>query len=165
MELWNALPGSADSNLQLGFKTAGFTAFAAICTYGGTFLFTALNPASAALYVATAALASQVSYHILEVFKETFEAPVVKLCFTVLQLFQIPFFFYLFPSPIGFALSAADRLECLNATAHFVAIPVFFHLGIVAWNDPTVTHLAAAVGVLLPLANGLGKYAKFFRQM
>lgn len=151
----------SDQIRQEVVKTIGCTLLTFVCGYGGTFFFTTLNPGQAALYIAKVSLVSQVSYHIFEKLKNNVQSPLLKNTITVIQLLQIPLFFYLLHG--GAILTGVEKLEMVVATAYFTAIPVFFHLGIIAWNDPSVTNIAAAVGVMLPLANGLGNYARAFR--
>lgn len=153
----------SEESQQYVSKTVGGTALAGICGYGGTFFFTTLNPVTAAIYFSTTALVTQLTYRVFEKMKESVKSPMLKHTFTAIQLLQIPVFFYLFHGVPGTFLSGATKLEMITATAYFTAIPVFFHLGIMAWNEPTVTHITAAIGVMLPLANGLGNYAKAFR--
>lgn len=145
------------SDEQLVSKTLSCTSLAAVCGYAGTFFFTLHNPLCAAVYLATAALTSQIAYHALEKIKSLFQSEKVKFALSAVQLLQIPLMFYLCP---GSLITGIAKLEIITATAYFVAIPVFFHLSIVAWNDPSVGNIVAAIGVLLPLANGLGSYAK-----
>jgi hypothetical protein len=146
---------------DLALKTTGTTALASVCAYGGTFFFTNYQPQIAATYFGLVALTSQVAYRVLEKLKDSVEKPLFKHLITVIQLLQIPFSFYFLHNGSQF-LSAAVKLEMIAATAYFVAIPIFFHLGVVAWNDPTETKIIAAVGVMLPLASGLRTYAGLF---
>lgn len=147
---------------QIISKTIGCTALATFCGYGGTFLFTNLNPWLSASYFGTVALTTQVVYQVLENLKANTENPATKYAISVVQLIQIPVFFYLSHGPIGPMIHGAIKLEMIVATAHFVAIPAFFHLAIQAWNDPTSANVAAAVGVMLPLANGLLRFTAVY---
>lgn len=149
-------------NQQFVFRTVAYTTLTAICGYGGTFFFTTINPKIGASYIGTIFFISQISYDFFEKLKSPITSPTLKNGITVIQLLQIPLFFYLFHGSSS-SLSAAVKLEIISATAYFVAIPVFFHLGIVAWNKPTFTNVATAVGVMLQLASGLGNYAKSFK--
>lgn len=149
---------------QIISKTISCTALAGVCGYAGTFFFTMHNPLSAAVYLATAALTSQVAYHILEKIKTFAQSQGLKHALTAVQLLQIPLMFYMFSGGPAI-LSGIAKLEVITATAYFVAMPVFFHLSITAWNDPTVTNIVAAMGVLFPLATGLGSYAKTLQQL
>lgn len=144
---------------QLIYKAFGCASLAAVCGYAGTFFFTVHNPLAAAIYLATAALTSQVAYHILEKIKSNVQSHGLKHAISAVQLLQIPLMFYMC-SGTPLILSGVAKLEVLVAAAYFIAIPIFFHLSIVAWNEPSVTNIVAAIGVLLPLANGLGSYAK-----
>lgn len=163
-------------------KVMGFTSLSAICGYGGAFFFTNVNPVVSASYFATVAVTSQVVYHLLERLKDPVETPAkqseskegseklkcpeipVKNHFLeAMQLLQIPLFFHLCHGVIGTRLHGAIKLELIVATAHFVAIPVFFHLAIKTWNDPAFENVAATAGVMLTLANGLLRYTSIYR--
>lgn len=150
------------SKNQIISKIVGCTVLATVCGYGGTFLFTNLNPRLSASYFGSVALISQVVYQVLENLKSSTENPANKYAIAVVQLLQIPVFFYLSHGPIGPFIHGAIKLEMIVATAHFVAIPAFFHLAIRAWNDPSSANVAAAVGVMLPLANGLLRFTSVY---
>jgi len=153
---------TSEDSKQFAFQTVGAASLAAVCGYGGTFFFTALNPVSAATYFAVVALTSHVAYQALEKLKESVEAPRLKQVITAVQLLQFSILFYFFHGLSGAATGAA-KLEMITATAYFVAIPVFFHLAIEAWKDPTLANIGVAVGVMLPLVSGLGGYAKAWK--
>lgn len=158
-------------------QVVGFTTLSAICGYGGAFFFTHIHPLVSATYFASVALTSQVVYRAFEHLKSPIEKPVLnppekptdspevpfKNHFVeAIQLLQIPLFFHLCHGVIGPRLHGAIKLELIVATAHFVAVPVFFHLAIKAWKDPSVTNVAAAAGVMLPLATGLLRYTTIY---
>lgn len=143
---------------DFALRATSLTCLASICGYAGTFFFSKFNPKSGAIYLASVALTSQVAYEILEKLKESVESPRLKQVITAVQLLQIPMAFYLLPDLLKLHLSGGAKLEIIVVTAHFVAIPVFFHLAIKAWNEPTLANVAAAVGVMLSLANGLRSY-------
>lgn len=145
---------------QVALGMAGRSFLASICGYAGTFFFTTHSPMIAAAYLGTVTLVNQIAYYALEKLKEYTSNPTTKHLLFVVQLLQFPFaFYFLLP---GISLSGALKLEILAATAYFVAIPAFFHLGRISWNDPTTSNIAYAVGVMLPLASGLRSYAKQF---
>lgn len=143
-------------------KITGGTLLASVCAYGGTYFFTRYSPMMGVTYFGMVALISQVAYRALAELKENVDTSICQHVITVIQLFQVPFFFYLCHGGNDH-LSAAVKLEIITATAHFAAIPIFIHLAIVAWNDPTVEHIAAAMGVMLPLASRLQSYAEQFK--
>lgn len=150
--------GSILSNEEVqnhAVKTAGMTSLAAVCAYGGTFFFTAHNPIIGVVYLSSAALTSHVAYQIFEKMKESVESERLKYVITAVQLFQIPVVCYLAPGTLLPQLSNAIKLEIIIATAHFVAIPVFFHIAIKAWEN---RDFAFAVSIMLSLANGLRTY-------
>ncbi len=147
---------------ETAFHMAGGVALAAVCGYGGTFFFSLLNPAIGAAYVASAAITSMVAYQALESLKDNFKSERVKKVITIVQLLQIPLSFYLLPEPLGLCIRAATKLEIIIATAHFAAIPVFFHLAIEAYRNPTTQNIALAAGVMLPLATGMRTYVALF---
>lgn len=135
---------------------------AGVCAYGGTYFFTHYHPLIGASYVASVALVSQVAYRLLGAMEKKIDHPIHQHFINCAKLFQIPYCFYLLHG--GFAhLAAPVKMEIITATAHFAAIPVFVHLGIIAWNDPTVEHIAASMAVMLPLASRLQVYAELFK--
>ncbi len=153
----------SDEWRHFALKTGVCTTLAGVCGYGGTFFFTSFNPRIGASYFAVVALVGQIAYEILEQLKSPVEdSPWLKRMVTAVQFLQIPLCFYLLHGTSSH-LSAAVKLEIICATAYFTAIPIFFHLAVKAWNDPTASNIAKAVGVMLPLANGLGNYAKNFK--
>ncbi len=89
------------------------------------------NPLSAAVYLATAALTSQVAYHILEKIKTFAQSQGLKHALTAVQLLQIPLMFYMFSGGPAI-LSGITKLEVITATAYFFAMPVFFYLCVTA---------------------------------
>ena len=141
-------------------KVAGVTALASICAYGGTFFFTSHRPLSGAVYLGSVALISHIAYLVFEQIKDAVDHPKLKYALTTVQLFQIPIVFYFSPGSLIFPLSGSVQLEIIVASAHFVAIPLFFHLGIKAWYDPSFANIAAVAGVMLSLANGLRNYIR-----
>ncbi len=151
-----------DAWQQSALKVTGGVLLSAVCAYGGTHFFTTHHPLLGAAYFASVALISQVAYRALEKLKDTVDKPLARHVITVIQLLQIPYFFYALHAGMAQRLSASAKLEIIIATAHFAAIPVFCHLAIVAWNDPTVEHITAAIGVMLPLAGGLRSYVGLF---
>ena len=162
------LINTATSNLksdefqQFVLKTSVCTGLAAICGYGGTFFFTHFNPRMGASYFATVALISQVVYGIFEQVKDPGNLPILKRAVEAIQLLQIPIFFYLLHGNHS-RLSAAVKLEIICATAYFTAIPIFFHLAIKAWNEPTSENIGTAMALMIPLASGLASYGKAFK--
>lgn len=140
-------------------NVVGLASLASIGGYGGTFFFSTLNPLSGACYLGITSVISHVAYLIFGRMKDAVESPKLKYLITAVQLLQIPLVFYFFPGSL-YHLSAATKLEIIIATAHFLAIPVFFHLGIKAWNEPTLPNIAAATSVMLSLANGLRSYIR-----
>jgi len=143
-------------------KTAGITVLASVCAYGGTFFFTSHPPITGAMYFGTVALIGQVAYQALVNLKECFENQTIKHLINVIQLLEIPFFFYFLHGGSQF-LTAAIKLEIVAATAYFTAIPLFFHLGIETWNDPSAANIAMTMGVMMPLASGLRAYSGLFK--
>lgn len=141
-------------------NVAGVTALASVCAYGGTFFFTSHNPMSGALYLGIVSLISHVAYLIFENMRGSVDAPKLKYALTAVQLLQIPMVFYFFSGAFSYQLTGASKFEIIIATAHFIAIPVFFDLGIKAWNEPTLPNIAAATGVMLSLVNGLRNYVR-----
>ena len=139
------------------------TLLASVCAYGGTYFFTRYPPRIGASYFGIVVLVSQVVYRALEELKKSINLSCYRNVIVAGQLLQIPFFFYLFHGSQGQMLSAATKMEIITATAHFAAIPIFIHLGTIAWNEPTVEHIAAAMGVMLPLASRLQLYAELFK--
>jgi hypothetical protein len=154
---------SDDTWQESSLKIGGGTVLIGACAYGGTYFFTRYHPMIGAGYVSLVALISQIAYCVLEVMKENIDDPLNQHVVTVVQLLQIPFFCYLFNRINGEVLSAATKMEIISATAHFAAIPVVIHLGKIAWDDPTVEHIGAAMGVMLPLASRLQTYAEMFK--
>ena len=151
-----------DAWQQSTLKVAGGMVLGAACGYGGTYFFTHHPPLVGAMYVGSAALVTQIAYRALEKLKEVIDHPLFKHAVTAIQLLQIPLFFHLLHACNGQFLSAGVKLEILIATAHFMAIPILFHVGIAAWEDPTVERLAAFSGIMLTLANGLRYYVGMF---
>ncbi len=141
-------------------QTAAVTTLASVCGYAGTFFFTNFPAEKGAFYLGSVALVSFVAYQALDKLKEQLESPSLKKIIGLVALLQIPFAFYYLPKYLPLTLARTAELEILAAAAHFAAIPIFFHLAVTAWNEPSVTNIASATGVLLPLANGLRYYAK-----
>ncbi len=159
MDLIDGLFSTCSTQQQQMVKIASCAAFSSVCALGGTFFFTAINPLAAATYFATVAVISQATYHIFAALKSMTASTALKLIFSAMQLLQFSLWFYLLPGPLGIAFSGAQKLEIVNAAAHFLATPIFFHLAIEAYREPTIPNIAYAIGVLLPLGSGLGKYA------
>ncbi|CUI17633.1 hypothetical protein PNK_2029 [Candidatus Protochlamydia naegleriophila] len=141
-------------------QTIAMTTLASICGYAGTFFFTNFPAETGAFYLGSVALVSFVAYQSLDKLKEQLESPSLRKIVGLVALLQIPFAFYYLPKYLPLNLASTAELEILAAAAHFAAIPIFFHLAVTAWNEPSVTNIASATGVLLPLANGLRYYAK-----
>lgn len=135
---------------------------AGVCAYGGTYFFTRYDPLTGASYIATVALVSQVVYRLLDVLGKQTDHVICQRFINGAKLFQIPYFFYLLHGAYA-PLTAPVKMEIITATAHFAAIPIFVHLGIIAWNDPKVENIAAAMAVMLPLASRLQVYAELFK--
>lgn len=152
---------NSETYVEAAVKVTEGTLLAGICAYGGTYFFTRYHPLVGASYIGIVALASQIAYRALEGLKENVDTPFFQHTINVIQLLQIPFFCYLFNGQ-GVS-SAAPKMEIITATAHFVAIPIFIHLAIIAWNDPTVEHIGATMAVMLPLASRLQTYAELFK--
>jgi hypothetical protein len=148
----------SDDWQQFALKTGIGTVLAGVCGYGGTFFFTKLNPMMGASYIASVALIGLIAYEALEQIKTAIDSPLLKNSVTAVQLLQIPVFFYVLHGTHSH-LSAAIKFEIIAATVYFTAIPLFFHLAIVAWKDQTSSNIGAAVGVMLSLASGLRNYA------
>lgn len=141
-------------------QTAGITCMSSICAYGGTFFFTAYKPLDGVFYLGIVALTSYVAYQALETMKEWVESDRLKYVITSIQLFQIPILLYVLPGSLNQQLTGAAKLEILIATAHFVAVPVFFHLGLEAWKDPCFEKVAPVIAMMLTLSQGLRHYVR-----
>lgn len=139
-------------------KTVGLASLASISAYGGTFFFTRLNPMHGVAYLGTVTLVSYIAYQIFEKVKEYVDSPHLKQLLSTMQLTQIPLVFYALSGPVNLHLTQAIKLEIIVATGYFVAIPIFFHLAIEAWQDPTVSNIAAAASLMVALSSGLKSY-------
>jgi hypothetical protein len=143
-------------------KPAGITLLASTCAFGGTFFFTNHHPLVGAAYLGTVALVGQVAYQAMEKIKEIQQSPTVQHLISVIQLLEIPLLFYYLHAGTRF-LPAAVKLEIVAATGYFIAIPLFFHLGIEAWKDPSPANISSTIGVMLALSSGLRGYADLFK--
>jgi hypothetical protein len=166
--LWN-MASDFTSNLATNnlekfvLLTAAGTSLASVCAYGGTFFFTYHPPMVGVAYIGMVALISQIAYRSLEKLKEKIDIPSIQRSITVLQLLQIPFWFYALHGGSQQVLSASVKQEIIAATAYFAAIPTFFYLGIETFNDPTPSNVGATLTGMLTLANGLNGYAGQFK--
>ena len=141
-------------------NVAGLTTLASVCAYGGTFFFSSLTPLDGVLYLGSVSLISHVAYLIFGNMKDSVESPKLKQMILAVQLLQIPMVFYFFPGTLASHMTAASKLEIIITTAHFVAIPAVFYLGIEAWKAPSFTSIAAATGSMLTLTSGLRNFIR-----
>ncbi len=155
----NACNGIVSDEVQeRALQTAALTGLASVCAYAGTFFFTAYKPVNGAFYLGSVILVSHVAYQVLEKMKEMVKSDKVKYAITSIQLLQIPVVFYLMPGQLSPSLTSGAKLEIIIATAHFVAVPIFFHLGLEAWKDPTFVKVAPVAAMMLTLTQGLRSY-------